>query len=257
MMRETHNLSQWASKSTKWPCFCGHVYVYLALAETSSLPVDWEFNAIFTIFLYNQILDNYLCFRVNGRHFNETKSEWGFSKFISKKRLCNESNGYLVDDKFVLGAEVFVLKRERVVESVKLLKPSIYLRTHDWKISRFSELEDVWISDKFPMGGFNWKVKLVPKGDFSSKDLAMTIYLVCVSAGTFDVHQKISAEFYVRLKGRSTVHDLGKRSHWFTSSHTTWAASFIRLTELHNPKKGFLVDDCCNLQVEISVQVVV
>ncbi|EYU30060.1 hypothetical protein MIMGU_mgv1a026327mg, partial [Erythranthe guttata] len=32
-----------------------HVSVYLAMAETSSLPIDWEFNANFTIFLYNQI----------------------------------------------------------------------------------------------------------------------------------------------------------------------------------------------------------
>ncbi|KAL7097608.1 hypothetical protein ACP275_10G155500 [Erythranthe tilingii] len=237
----------------------GYISVYLSLAETSSLPVDWEFNAIFTIFLYNQISDNYLCFRGNERRFNKIKFEWGFPKFINKKSLKDELSGYLVDDNFVLGAEVFVLKTQRVIECVTLLKPpSIDLRTRDWKISEFSKLENAWISDEFTMSGFNWKMELYPKGDFSSKDRAVTIYLVCVSAGNFDARQKVKTEFYTRLKGKSvatTIYDVGKLSHWFTSSNATCWTSFISLSELHNPKNGFLVDDCFNLQVEICVQV--
>ncbi|EYU18706.1 hypothetical protein MIMGU_mgv1a018235mg [Erythranthe guttata] len=200
-----------------------HVSVYLALAETNSLPVDWEFNAIFTIFLYNQISDKYLCF--------------------------SETNGYLVDDTLVLGAEVFVLKtqRQRVVERVTILEPPTYKHTHDWKITEFSKLKDVWASEEFPLRGYNWKMKLYPKGDFSSKDLTVRIGLVCVSADTFAVHQKIRAESIMRLKRKPDA-----ETHEFGNLDTTSRTSAISLVG-----KDFLAGECCIVQVEISVQVIV
>ncbi|EYU39501.1 hypothetical protein MIMGU_mgv1a018517mg [Erythranthe guttata] len=77
-----------------------HISVYLAVVETSSLPENWEFNAIFTIFLYNQIYDKYLCFRVKrSRLFNKTKSEWGFPKFMAlmKMKLYRKGDSSSVD----------------------------------------------------------------------------------------------------------------------------------------------------------------
>ncbi|KAL7097609.1 hypothetical protein ACP275_10G155600 [Erythranthe tilingii] len=226
-----------------------HISVYLAMAQTSSLPMDWEFNAIFTIFLYDQILDNYLCFSRVCR-FNETKYEWGFPEFISKENLINRSSGYLVDDNLVLGAEVFVLKRRRVVERVTLLEPLIYL-TRNWKIPNFSKLRDFWISDEFPLKGFNWKMMMYPNRYFSSKDSALEVYLVCVSASTFATHQKVKATYFMRLIGRSgAIIRKCELASWFTSSNTTWGTSFTSLAE-----NDFLVDDCCTLQVEICLQV--
>ncbi|EYU41021.1 hypothetical protein MIMGU_mgv11b020273mg, partial [Erythranthe guttata] len=46
------------------------------------------------------------------RRFLEMKTQWGFSKFISKKVMSEESNGYIVDDTCVFGPEVFVVKKE-------------------------------------------------------------------------------------------------------------------------------------------------
>ncbi|EYU35681.1 hypothetical protein MIMGU_mgv1a017790mg [Erythranthe guttata] len=164
-----------------------NVSVYLAMADTSSLPVDWELYADFTIFLYDQFSDNYLCFRGNVRRFHATKSKWGFPKFMSKKSLRDQSSGYLVKDNIVLGAEVFVMKKQRIVESVTVLKP-MYTRLRDWKIVEFSKLEV---------------------------------------------------------------------SHWFTYSSTCCGQSaFISLAKLRDPENGFLVDDCCNVQVEIFVQLI-
>lgn len=42
-----------------------HIGVFISMAETNSLPTNWEVNAVVTIFLYNHISDNYLCFRGN------------------------------------------------------------------------------------------------------------------------------------------------------------------------------------------------
>ncbi|KAL7115792.1 hypothetical protein ACP275_04G203100 [Erythranthe tilingii] len=222
-----------------------YVSVYLAMTNTSSLPIDWEFDAIFTIFLHNQILDKYFCCRVK-RRFNGAKCKWGFPKFISTNELVDRSNGYLVDDNLVLGAEVFVLKRQRVVENVNVLRPSIFVR--DWEISEFLKLENVWTSEEFNIWGFNWKIELYPNGgDLSSKDNAVKIHLVCVSAHAFATHQKVKAEFYMRLLDRSdaVIHDSGKLFHWFTSSSTTRGPSFKSLA------------GCCTLSVDIYLQVAV
>ncbi|KAI3459810.1 hypothetical protein Pfo_016473, partial [Paulownia fortunei] len=174
-----------------------HISVYLSMVGSSSLPVHCEVNAIFSIFLFNQILDNYLCFPV--RRFHALKSIWGFSKLISKKSSTDESNGYLVDDNCVFGAEVFVIKSQRVIESASLLKFT-YPYKRDWKNSEFSKLEDVWTFQEFTAG----------------------------------------------------------LSQWFTSSQCDWGLlSFIPIADMRDPSKGFIVDDCCVLEIEIFVQAVV
>ncbi|KAL7098105.1 hypothetical protein ACP275_10G184600 [Erythranthe tilingii] len=226
-----------------------HVSIYLAMAETNSLPVGWEVNVIFTIFLYNQMLDKYHCVRVKrARCFNKTKSEWGFSKYISEKSLRQKSNGYLVDDNLVFGANVFVVHKKPVDEIVALLNPQSAYK-HIWNLD-FTMLEDVWTSEQFHTRGFNWKIRLYPKGALGSKYNVVPVYLVCVSADTFDIHRKVKVEFCMHLKGRSNA-DSGQLSHWYTSSNTTWGFSFMNIA------KDFLVDGRCTLGVDICVQVIV
>ncbi|KAL9154909.1 hypothetical protein ABFS82_10G148100 [Erythranthe guttata] len=235
-----------------------YVSVYLAMADTSTLHVDWEIDAIFTIFLYNQISDKYLCYEVNGRRFNETKSKWGFPKLISKKKLRDQSNEYLVHDNLVLGAEVFVCKRQRVIESVTLHKPTESPQKHEWKIQGFSKLgNDPWYSEEFAIRDVNWKMVLYPNGYSTSKGRAMSMFLSCVSAESFDAHRKVKAEYTVSVKGMSDSdarHNSSKMSEWFTSStKSSGQLEFVALDDL----RGLLVDDCLTLEVEIFVQLVV
>ncbi|XP_012851649.1 PREDICTED: ubiquitin carboxyl-terminal hydrolase 12-like [Erythranthe guttata] len=110
---------------------CEYVSVSLAMADTSSLPANWEVNVVFNIFLYNQISGNYLSSPGRTRCFLETKSEWGISKFISKKILSDPSNGYLVNDNIVFGAEVFVVKKDAIIECVSLNNINIHYK-HDF-----------------------------------------------------------------------------------------------------------------------------
>ncbi|KAK6118631.1 hypothetical protein DH2020_047623 [Rehmannia glutinosa] len=197
-----------------------HVSVYLAMAGTSSLPVDWEVNAVFSIFLYNQILDNYLCFR-----------------------------GFLVDDNCVFGAEVFVIKSQRVVECVSLRKvPVPYKR--DWKISGFSELGNVWISEEFTAGDHKWNVELYPDGDIREKGRNVSVFLRCVDSKSFAPDEKLIIFASPPAASHSETYSI-----WFTSSATNWGWSeFIPIAEM---RKGFIVDDCCFLEIDISVQAVV
>lgn len=92
------------------------------------------------------------------RRFLPAKSEWGFPKFISKKILSDPSNGYLINDNCVFGAEVFIVKREAVIECLSFKNVDInpYYES-DWKIKKFSKLKkDIWDSEEFNAGGHKW-----------------------------------------------------------------------------------------------------
>ncbi|KAH0650888.1 hypothetical protein KY284_030800 [Solanum tuberosum] len=98
----------------------GHISVYLAISETTSLPAGWEVNAIFTFFMFNQLRDNYLSVRGKMRRFQPFKSLWGLAKFLSHDTFKEASNGYLVDNKCVVGAEIFVVQRQAIGECLSM-----------------------------------------------------------------------------------------------------------------------------------------
>ncbi|EYU25543.1 hypothetical protein MIMGU_mgv1a017675mg [Erythranthe guttata] len=126
-----------------------YISVNFAMTDTSSLPTNWEVNVVFNIFLFNQISGHYLyspvslnCLQTRiTRRFQTMKFEWGLLKFISKEILSDPSNGYLVNDTCVFGAEVFVIERQAAVECLSLDNVDTRYK-HDLKISDFSKLEE-------------------------------------------------------------------------------------------------------------------
>ncbi|EYU25573.1 hypothetical protein MIMGU_mgv1a026457mg, partial [Erythranthe guttata] len=129
-----------------------YISVNLAMTDTSSLPTNWEVNVVFNIFLFNHISGHYLYSPGITRRFQTMKFEWGLSKFISKEILSDPSNGYLVNDTCVFGAEVFFIKRQAAVECLSLDNVDTRYK-HDLKISDFSKLEETWNSAYFIVGG--------------------------------------------------------------------------------------------------------
>ncbi|KAM3301543.1 ubiquitin C-terminal hydrolase 12 isoform X1 [Capsicum chacoense] len=146
----------------------GHISVYLAISGTSSLLVGWEVNAIFTFFLFDQLHDNYLSVRGEKRRFQRIKSLWGLPKFLSHQTFKEASNGYLVDDKCVVGAEIFVFQRQAIGECLSMVKSNNSFK-REWKICNFSKLGEDWLSEVFTVGDYKWKLWLYPKGSFNDK----------------------------------------------------------------------------------------
>ncbi|KAL6510933.1 hypothetical protein OROGR_022057 [Orobanche gracilis] len=132
-----------------------HVSVYLAIADTKSLPENWEVNAVFSICIFNQISGEYLYTLGWTRRFFPMKTEWGFPKFMRMKTLTDPSNGYMFNDSCVFGAEVFVSesKAATVTECLSFNGVSVPHK-RDWKISNFSMLEDLWTSEEFTIEEF-------------------------------------------------------------------------------------------------------
>ncbi|KAG8363023.1 hypothetical protein BUALT_BualtUnG0012900 [Buddleja alternifolia] len=228
-----------------------YISVYLAMTNTSSLASNWEVNAVFSIFLFNQISCNYLVTKGITRRFLSMKSEWGFSKFISKKIFTDPSNGYIVDDNCVFGAEVFSVKNKLVVDRLSMLKV-ITPYTRVWKISKFSTLKDHWTSENFIVADHNWYMLLYPKGHKEEVGRSVSIYLSYVGP-----NPKVMANFSICLRNQINSQHCKKRaSHWFSPS-TYWGfPKFLSLVDMDDTGEGFIVNDCCILEIEISVQAI-
>lgn len=67
----------------------------------------------------------------------------GFNKLISLEELTDASNGYVINDTCVFGAEVFVRKERRAGKGtcISMIKNAAKY-THVWKIKKCSKLKD-------------------------------------------------------------------------------------------------------------------
>ncbi|EYU25586.1 hypothetical protein MIMGU_mgv1a022942mg [Erythranthe guttata] len=135
---------------------CEYVSVSLAMADTSSLPANWEVNVVFNIFLYNQISGNYL------------SSPGVF--FMIPKEFTDMKN------KMFLKNKGFVVKKDAIIECVSLNNINIHYK-HDFKIPDFSKLNERCFSEQFIAGGQKWKIILDPKGSGTGTDNHVSIFL--------------------------------------------------------------------------------
>ena len=92
------------------------------------------------------------------RRFRGIKLEWGYDKVIPLKPFKDASNGYLVDDMCVFGAEVFVSKQRSMDkgECLELIKESI-TNKFVFRIENYSKLTaDFYDSNSFNVGLYKW-----------------------------------------------------------------------------------------------------
>lgn len=101
-----------------------------------------------------------------------TKHKWlhggmldvGFDKLIPLKEFTDASNGYLIADKCVFGAEVFVCKERKIgaAECLSSIKGA-HTYKHVWKLEKFSKLNARYYeSEPFSVAGQNWYISLIP-----------------------------------------------------------------------------------------------
>ncbi|XP_059652543.1 MATH domain and coiled-coil domain-containing protein At3g58370-like isoform X2 [Cornus florida] len=227
-----------------------HIALYLAISDTDNLPCDWEVHVNFKLFVYDHIRDKYLTVEDTepARRFHVMKTEWGFEKFLSLETFQNPSNGYLIDDNCVFGAEVFVMKfagKGECLSMTKELSDNIYT----WKVDNFSASSQEYFSDEFNIGGRNWKLSLYPKGDVKVKDeKSLSLFLEVADYEKLSLKPKLYAKYKLRIKDQVNV------SVWFGAMRRSWGRpSFMPLSDLYVKSKGFMVNDTTIIEAEIAI----
>ncbi|KAI8024627.1 Ubiquitin carboxyl-terminal hydrolase 12 [Camellia lanceoleosa] len=181
----------------------GHISLYLAIADTKTLPLGWEVNVNFKLFVFDHIRDKYLAIQdAEGeiKRFHRMKTEWGFDQLLPLDTFTDPSNGYLLDDCCVFGVEVFVIKYNGKGECASMMKDPVK-NTFTWNISKFSAIDkDFLFSEEFVVGGHKWKLWFYPKGKANAKWKSASLFLVLADSETLPSERKLYAEYKLRIK---------------------------------------------------------
>ncbi|PPR92125.1 hypothetical protein GOBAR_AA28555 [Gossypium barbadense] len=203
-----------------------HLSLYLVFVDVSSLfRHGLEVHADFRFFLLDQSKDNYLVVhdaKEKSRRFHRLKHQWGFDQLIPIRSFNDVSNGYLLDDTCVFGAEVFITKETSSGRAECL------------------------------------KIQLYPKGRRHGSGTHISLYLALEDPVTLTAGSKMFVEFTLRvLDQMQSRHIAGKVSHWFSESspESGWA-KFVSLPYFHHTGAGCLVKDICMVEAEVIVHAV-
>ncbi|XP_038695419.1 MATH domain and coiled-coil domain-containing protein At3g58370-like [Tripterygium wilfordii] len=235
----------------------GYISLYLVIKDTVKLPACWEVNVSFRLFLFDQIRDNYLTIEAaNGEisRFHATKTECGFAQFVSIKSFHDASNGYLVGDACIIGAEVFVVQSSRKQDALFMIKsPPNNIMT--WTLTKFSTLHDDYdLSEVFTIEESKCcRFMIYPNGYGLGKGKYLSIFLHCVETVSQYRNMKVYVEFKMRIKklARSSSPLEFNAKHWFSTSEDWGFYTFVSLVDLRDPNKGLIENDCLTIEAEI------
>ncbi|XP_057965878.1 uncharacterized protein LOC131156309 [Malania oleifera] len=232
-----------------------HVSIYLALVDTNTLPTGWEVNVIFKLFVFNHDVDQYF-YNKDERvtRFHAMKTEQGFPRFTELLTFTDRSNGFLVNDTCVFGAEVFVLKQTHKGECLSMIKTPVSCN-YTWNIKNFTGLIcDRYESESFLGGDCKWKIRLYPNGNGEGKGNSISLFL-CLDDSITPADTKLFVKFNFHL-----VDQIGEEYHefetdnLFSPSCLVWGSQkFISLAKLKDPKKGFLAGNSCIIEARLNL----
>ncbi|PIA57555.1 hypothetical protein AQUCO_00600338v1 [Aquilegia coerulea] len=230
-----------------------HISLYLVL-DQSFINLKKEILVMFSLFVFDHIRDKYLSVQDLGR-FHTMKSESGFDKFLTLKVFNDPLHGYLNDDTCMFGAEVFVTNSTTQGQCLSMLK----LKPYRWIIENFSNYDDKpYFSDKFTTGSYDWKILFYPKGNAScrKKDKSFSLFLDLADAKTMlPSGKKVIVDFKLRVVNQLNENDkeFEATAVHLSASLPNWGLhNFLNLNNLNN-STGYLVNDTCILEAEVSV----
>ncbi|KAM5568582.1 hypothetical protein ABKV19_016240 [Rosa sericea] len=240
-----------------------HISLYLIIAGEDSLDSSWEVYVDFRLFLLDQNKGNYLVFEdafTKKKCFHGAMRSAGFDKLIPLEDFTDVSNGFLVDDTCVFGAEVFVCKERRTGKGeclARMKKASVC--KHVWKVEKFSSLDaEFYDSEPFTAGDYNWKLHLYPNGNGKGKGSHLSLFLELASPITLPPGSELFVEYRFRILDQ--IHHQHHQQHpssakdWFHGSTGAWGwPEFIEQETFRQVDKGFLKNDACIVEAEVTV----
>ncbi|KAF8389289.1 hypothetical protein HHK36_025982 [Tetracentron sinense] len=122
-----------------------------------------------------------------------------------------------------------------------------------WKIRNFSRLNTKkHYSETFFVGGYKWRVLIFPKGN---KVDHLSIYLD-VADSTNLPYAQFSFSVINQIHEKNTI--IKGTQHQFSAEESDWGyTSFMPLSKLYDPDRGYLVNDTCIVEAKVAVRKVV
>lgn len=230
----------------------GHLSLYVRMVD--KLGFGSSVSVALRFLIYDQIRDKYLTILdIREKRFQAIKNEWGIPKVLPLSSFADCSNGYLVKDCCVFGAEVLVINVENYASEVSVLKPTSNWE-YTWKIDKYSELGSRSYSPVFTFEGWSWRLVLYPRGLHEAEENSLSLFLELHNSCRLSDGTKLFAEYSLCLKNqfKGSNHQTTFGT-WFSSTCTSWGrTSFLPLEDVNSSLKGLMRDDCVIVEVKIE-----
>ncbi|KAL8140936.1 hypothetical protein V2J09_006957 [Rumex salicifolius] len=127
-----------------------------------------------------------------------------------------------------------------------------------WKIENFSRMNTKkHFSEVFVVGGFKWRILVFPKGNNVDH---LSMYLDVADSTTLPYGWSRYAQFSLavinQIHGKYSVRK--DTQHQFNARESDWGfTSFMPLSELYDPSRGYLANDTVVIEAEVAVRKIV
>ncbi|MBA0571143.1 hypothetical protein Golob_004733 [Gossypium lobatum] len=122
-----------------------------------------------------------------------------------------------------------------------------------WRVENFSSIKDPKLySENFSVCGHKWRLVILPKGNDVDR---LSIYLDVVDSATlpsgWSTYVQIGLAVINRFDRELSITKVSTVE--FTANDSSWGfPSLLALSELRDPKRGYLVNDVCLLEAYVS-----
>ncbi|XP_071706732.1 ubiquitin C-terminal hydrolase 12-like [Rutidosis leptorrhynchoides] len=127
-----------------------------------------------------------------------------------------------------------------------------------WTIENFLRVNSKKLySDVFTIGGYKWRVLIFPKGN-NVDHLSMYLDVADSSALAYgwSRYAQFSLAVVNQIQYKFTIRK--DTHHQFNSRESDWGfTSFMPLSELYDPSRGYLLNDTCIVEADVAVRKVV
>ncbi|AQK39721.1 Ubiquitin carboxyl-terminal hydrolase 13 [Zea mays] len=124
-----------------------------------------------------------------------------------------------------------------------------------WTIESFSRLNTKkHYSDAFVVGGYKWRVLIFPKGNNVDH---LSLYLDVADSGSLPYGWSRYAQFSLAVVNQvHPKYTIRKDTqHQFNARESDWGfTSFMPLSDLYDPNRGYLVNDTVVIEAEVAVR---
>ncbi|KAH9685455.1 TRAF-like family protein [Citrus sinensis] len=253
-----------------------HLSLYLKIDDSNPhSDGTWNVNVYYKLFVYDQLSNQYLVVqdaKAPMRGFDRRKGEWGFGKFLDLATFNEPSNGYLVDESCVFGAEVYVVKptgSEEILSFVSEPDDGTYRFT----IPAFGSVGDtVQRSGEFTVGERNWQLVVYPAGSGADRGNYLTVSLKLADYQKVTPKKPVYAEFKFKIPNQYSRNRAGAEQkgeyppftginsllasyYFFNSAAEKESSKFLSRDDLYDTTKGYLPSNE-TLVVEVQFLVV-
>ncbi|KAH9685452.1 TRAF-like family protein [Citrus sinensis] len=257
-----------------------HLSLYLKIDDSNPhSDGTWNVNVYYKLFVYDQLSNQYLVVqdaKAPMRRFDRRKGEWGFGKFLDLATFNEPSNGYLVDESCVFGAEVYVIRSyaspnepPNPTTSIKSMHGHMQEilslvsepddGTYRFTIPAFGSVGDtVQRSGEFTVGERNWQLVVYPAGSGADRGNYLTVSLKLADYQKVTPKKPVYAEFKFKIPNQYSRNRAGAEQtvkYFFNSAAEKESSKILSRDDLYDTTKGYLPSNE-SLVVEVQFLVV-